>query len=458
MFLEGDLLGLLRKSPDFVKDNLSKRATKFGEEVQLAYDLDQKWRKLTAQLETNRSKHNNISRKLAGGSSEELMSSAKMLKDRIIELEQEYENIRRDRDQIIERLPNLVLEAVPIGRTEEDNKIVSVNGSFKVLESDLSEFKNQTRDLTGFKIEAVKSAPIHHYQLTIDYDLADYETAAKIGGARAYFMKGKMVLLEAAATLYMLNYFFKKGFQVIVPPYLVRRWVEEGATYFEAFQETLYKIEGEDSYLIPTSEHPLAAFNSDRLFAAKDLPFRYCGYSACFRREAGAHSKDTKGMFRVHQFDKVEQYSIATVEQSEQELQELIRNSEELLEIFNIPYRKVVVCSGEMDKKATIQYDLEGWFPGQARFRELGSYGNVGAWQSHRLHIRYQDRGRKKEAHTIYGTGAPLQRFLLAFLENNVSQDGSINIPEGLVDYLPFKAITPIQAQASEYEHVSRSD
>ena len=239
-----------------------------------------------------------------------------------------------------------------------------------------------------------------------------------------------------------MDFLVKKGFTPIEPPFMLRRRAEEGVTSFEDFEEMLYKIEGEDLYLIPTSEHPIAAMHMDEVLNPKDLPLKYAGISPCFRKEAGSHGRDTKGIFRVHQFNKVEQFVFCKPDESWDWFERLIENAEEIFRKLKIPYRVVNICTGDIGMVAAKKYDLEAWLPGQGKYREMVSCSNCTEWQSRRLNIRYfLPTGEKKYVHTLNSTAVATGRTIIAIMENFQKKDGSIRIPKVLHKYTGFKRI-----------------
>ena len=270
---------------------------------------------------------------------------------------------------------------------------------------------------------------------------------AELSGMRFYYKTNELVLLDLALSLHATKKLAERGFKLITPPYLVKRAVEEGATSLDAFQESIYKIEGEDLYLIPTAEHPIAAYNSNKVLSEQSLPLRYVGFSPAFRKEVGAHGKDTKGIYRNHHFNKVEQYVICKPEQAEAEFNLLVKNQVELLRDIGIPLRVTILPAWDMDKKAMMQADVEGWWPAQNKYNELGSHGYMGSWQAARLNIKYAVKGKAQNqlTHTIYGTGIAIERTLACMLENSIGEDGVIKVPKVLTDYTGITEIKPVQ-------------
>jgi seryl-tRNA synthetase len=293
-----------------------------------------------------------------------------------------------------------------------------------------------------------KTIDVGHAELLEKMGLVDTERAAKVAGARFYYLKGDYVLLAKSLERFALDFLATKGYEPIQPPYLMKKEHYRGVTSLGDFEEMLYaaerpkgaKSDGEDDdeelFLIATSEHPMAAMHAGELLPAKGLPIRYAGVSPCFRREAGTHGKDTKGIFRVHQFDKVEQFIFCKEEDSWKYFDEVVRNEEEIFQKLGIPYRVVEMCTGDIGIVAAKKVDLEGWFPSQRKYREVTSASNCTDWQSLRLDIKYDDKGERHYAHTINATAISIERALTAVAENYFNPDGSITVPEALVPYM----------------------
>jgi seryl-tRNA synthetase len=272
----------------------------------------------------------------------------------------------------------------------------------------------------------------------LNLDLIDLERAAKVAGSRFYYLKNELVTLNYALIKYGLDFALKKNFTLLQPPYALRRKAINGAVALSDFEDMLYKIEDEDLYLIATSEHAMIAMHMDEILDGKSLPLRYCAISPNFRKEAGAHGRDTKGIFRTHQFEKVEQLIFCKPEDSWSEHERTIANAEEFYQSLKIPYRVVNVCSGDLGTVAAKKYDIEAWLPGQNKYREVVSCSNCTAYQAVRSRIRYRDRSDKPTVyvHTLNSTLVATERTLIAILENYQQEDGSIVIPETLSPYM----------------------
>jgi seryl-tRNA synthetase len=279
----------------------------------------------------------------------------------------------------------------------------------------------------------------NHGQLASERGWADFERAAKTSGAGFYFLKGSLVLLDLALQRFALDLLGTKGYTPVIPPYMINRSSYEGVTDLGDFEKVMYKIDGDDAYLIATSEHPIAAMYQDEIFEEKDLPLKLAGISPCFRREIGAHGLDTKGLFRVHQFTKVEQFVFCTPEDSWPILEELLANAEEIFSKLGIPYRVVNICTGDIGTVAAKKYDIEAWMPRENAYKEVVSCSNCTSYQAVRLNIRVRDKTdfeSKRHLHTLNSTAIATSRVMRAILENFQGQDGSVTIPEILRPYM----------------------
>ncbi|MEA3229531.1 MAG: serine--tRNA ligase [archaeon] len=442
---------LFRENPDEIKEMLEKRnLSDLLAKVDDVLELDKVWKRSLNDANNLRAERNIYGRevgrlKKAGEDAREIIEKGTDVKNRINEMEIRLQEIDSTRFDMLKIFPNMIHPSVPVGMGEDDNVPIKWVGIPNVWSGDYNLFKKYNDGAT-VEPNIIREKPPHHADIVVDYDLVELNAAVENAGSRFVYEKDSLVDLDLALILFAYNKLRKKGFNSLIPPYLVRRHVEEGGTDLDVFSDVLYKIEGEDLYLIPTSEHPIAAMISKLNIREKELPIRYVAFSPCFRREAGSHGKDTKGIFRVHQFHKIEEYSIAHPTASYDEFEFLRATSEEIAQDLGFPYRVVELCTEDMDKKAAKQYDIEGWFPGQGLYRELTSTGNVTDWQARRLGIKYQARstGNLEYAHTVYSTGIAVQRTMTCILENNMQEDGSIKIPKVLKHFVPFDEIAPI--------------
>lgn len=436
------ILRILRENPELLREHVKKRFMDFGI-VDKALELDLKWRKKLTEVQELRHKHNVISRevaKLTGTEREIKLEEARKLLEELGKAEEELKVVEEERERALLSLPNIVHESVPIGPDDSYNVPVRFWGKPKVWAGHIEQFRNQTEKY-GFKVdyEVIEWRPIGHADfLESVLKLGNTIKAGEVAGSRFYYLFDDIVFLDMALLMYAVDFLTKKGFRLILPPYMLRYKIISGVIDFVTFQDAIYKIEGEDLYLIATAEHSLAALHAYEDIPEEELPLKYAGVSPCFRKEAGAGSKDLKGIFRVHQFHKVEQYVYAKPEESWELMEELIANAEELFRNLELPYRVVNIASGDLGAPAAKKYDLEVWMPAQGLYREMVSCSNTTDWQSYRLRIRLVRRkGMVKEyVHTLNSTAIASTRTITAILENFQNPDGTVTIPRALRKYL----------------------
>ncbi|MEM4497016.1 MAG: serine--tRNA ligase [Archaeoglobaceae archaeon] len=438
------ILKALRENPDILR-NSQMRRNESVEIVEKAVQLDKLWREKLKEVNNLRKERNEISKKVKDLNGEEKQIAIKKAKELALILDQkekELKDIENELERVLLSIPNLLHESVPTGKSDEDNVAVKYWGKAKVYCDDVDYFLKLTNGMADYKVIDVK--PISHADAVELFGWADLRRAAKVSGARFYYLLDDLVWLDFALLMYALDFMSKNGFKVVAPPYMINRAAYSGVTAFSDFEEVLYKIEGEDLYLIATSEHPIAAMYMNEVLEEKELPLLYAGVSPCFRKEAGAHGKDTKGIFRVHQFNKVEQFVFCLPEDSWKWHEKLIENVEKIWQGLEIPYRIVNVCSGDIGVVAAKKYDLEAWMPAQAKYREMVSCSNCTDWQSYRLNIRFaEERGKptKGFVHTLNSTAIATTRAITAIIENFQLEDGRVEIPKVLRKYLePFDA------------------
>ncbi len=417
---------LFRENPDIIRESEKKRF-KDTKNVDKVIEYDIKWREAVAELQELKHKQNEVSKEIIelkkkGGSGEKKISLMKNITNEIAMLEDRTKELLQKRDEYRYKVGNILHESVPVAETEEGNVVVRKWGEPKEFDF----------------------APKSHADLIESLKIADVEKASKITGARFYFLKGKGVLLNLALIRFAFDMIIKEGFTPMWTPFLLRKSYMKEAAELGDFDEQLYSIKDENWYLIATTEQPLASYHSNEVLDEKELPIKYVGYSTNFRREAGSHGKDTKGIFRVHQFDKVEQYVICKPEDSWNWHEKMVKISEKIYQALEIPYQIVNIASGEMNDNGAKKYDLEGWFPSQKRYRELGSATNTTDYQARKLNIKFGKVGGNKElVHTLNNTGVATERAICAILENHQQEDGSVKIPKALWDYTGFKELTP---------------
>ena len=333
-------------------------------------------------------------------------------------MEPDLQRVQEEIDALLARLPNLPHESAPDGASDEDN----------VLERTMGE-------PGAFDFE-----PRDHVELGERLGLLDLERAARTSGSRFVYLLGSAVWLQWALVRYALDAVTRRGFVPVIPPVLVREEAMYGTGFLPTDEAQIYVTREDDLYLVGTSEVPLASFHQDEILDAGALPVRYAGYSTCFRREAGTYGKDTRGMFRVHQFDKVEMFSFVEPGASWDEHEMLVSIQEEIVGSLGIPYRVMNVCTGELGASAAKKLDIEGWFPGQGRYRELTSCSNCTDYQARRLGVRVRGEGGNQPVHTLNGTAVAVGRTIIAVLENHQREDGSVELPDVLHPYLPESA------------------
>ncbi|MCW1309227.1 MAG: serine--tRNA ligase [Candidatus Nanoarchaeia archaeon] len=413
---------LIREKPEIVKDDLIKRGMK--DRVQLVDELleiDKKWREGVKKVGELRHKRNIISRQVA-----ELKKKGKDVSKEIKEIEEipmqikkiemEIEKYKNRINEILYKLPNILHESVPIGKDENDNVEIRRWGTIPKF---------------NFK-------PKNHLEIALGLGIIDQERAAKVAGKGFYYFKNELVLLDYAIIRFAIDFLMKRGYILIEPPFMIRRKPYEGVVDLADFENVMYKIEKEDLYLIATAEHPLAAMFMNETINAKELPIKLVGVSPCFRKEVGAHGKYTKGLFRMHQFNKVEQFIFCHPNDSWKLHEELQKNSEDLYKALKLPYRVVNVCSGDIGTIAAKKYDIEVWMV-DGKYREVGSNSNCTDYQARRLNIKYREKEGLPPAgyvHTLNNTALATSRTMMAILEIYQQEDGSVKIPDVLVPYM----------------------
>jgi len=388
--------------------------------------MDEERRGLITRIQLLRHRRNELAEEIGrakkmGKDASEMMRSVAEVSQEIERLEARLEQVESELHSTLFRLPNLPDDSVPDGETEDDNVVVRTWG--QTVKEDWM------RD---------------HVDILVGLGMLDVEAAGKVAGARFYYIFDEIVELNYALINYALDFLSARGFRLVQPPYMLRREIMDGVIALEDFESMIYKVEGEDLYLIGTAEHPIAGLHAGEILDGRVLPLRYAGVSPCFRKEAGAHGKDTKGIFRVHQFEKVEQFVFCKPEQSWSEHELLIRNAEELYRGLGLPYRVVNICIGELGPIAAKKYDLEVWMPAQERYREVVSCSNCTDYQARRLNIRYREAPHVEETrhvHTLNSTAIATERTIVAIIENYQRRDGSVEIPEALHPYMRGKTV-----------------
>ena len=413
-------LRFIRENIELVKEKTRLRGLK-NSRLDEFEDIDRTRRDLLSEVEGLRNQRKTASteignRKKAGEDAEELMAEMRGVGERIKELEEKLISIEALMNDIVMGIPNLCHDDLPEGNSDADNV----------------EFK-KWGTVPQFTFE-----PKPHWEVGETLGILDFERAAKLSGARFAVLKGLASKLERALTNFMLDLHTQKhGYEEVLPPFLVNTESMTATGQLPKFSEDLFRAEGWDLWLIPTAEVPVTNLHRNETLAEKELPVKYCAYTPCFRSEAGSYGKDTRGLIRQHQFDKVELVKFTRPEESDAELEALLADAEEVLQLLELPYRVVTLCTGDVGFSARKTYDIEVWMPAQNTYREISSCSNFGDFQARRGGIRYRPRDQKKSAlvHTLNGSGLAVGRTLAAILENCQQEDGSIKIPKVLAPY-----------------------
>lgn len=409
-------LKLIRSEPERVKAALARRGA--GEEIDRLLELDERRRQLLPEIEGARADRKRESEKIgalkkAGEDAAAQMEAVRQLKARLEEMEGELEKVESDLNEVAASLPNLPDPSSPDGFTDEDAELIREVG-------ELPQFAFEVKD---------------HVQLA--GESIDLESAARVSGARFAYLKGDLVMLEFALVRWALERLRENGHEPVVPPILVREEALFGTGFLPGDRDQIYELEKDELFLAGTSEVPLAGLHANQILEAGQLPIRYAGFSSCFRREAGAAGRDTHGIFRVHQFDKVEMFSFVEPKDASDEHDRILAIEEEILTDLGLPYRVVNVAAGDLGGSAAKKYDCEAWIPSQNRYRELTSCSNTTDFQARRIGCRYRpEPGASPEfANTLNGTAVAVGRTIIALLENHQQADGSVAIPAVLHPY-----------------------
>lgn len=413
---------LIREQPELVKNDLKKR--NLQDKITLVDTLiaqEKEARTILQRVQELRKQRNAVSIEIAQlkkqGKEKEVtqkLTVAEKIPEQIKELEAHHTAIQEKINTILYKLPNILHQTVPEGDSEEENAVVETANP-------KPHFSFPLKD---------------HITLMESLGIVDLERAAKIAGARFYVLKGPLALLDIALQQYALDCMLKRGFVPALPPFMMNRSAYQGVVDLSDFENVMYKVENEDLYLIATSEHPLTTLYSNEILEENSLPIKLVGVSPCFRKEAGAHGKDTKGIFRVHQFNKVEQVVLCKQEDSWKIHEELLANAKEVFKNLGLHFRVMNICTADIGSIAAKKYDIEVWMPAQQTYREVVSCSNCTDYQARRLQIRYRTKEGNKLVHTLNSTVLATTRALVAILENYQQSDGSVTIPKVLVPYM----------------------
>ncbi len=420
-------LKLIRSDPERVKSALARRGA--AEQVDRLLALDARRRELLPEVENAQAERKALSKQIgeakqAGEDAAELMATVQGLKERIESGKEELERVEAELGQVAVSLPNLPDPDAPDGMTEEDAVVLREVG-------DRPEFDFEPRD---------------HLEIGTALGLIDMESAARVSGSRFAYLKGDLVLLELALVRFAIELARAEGHEPAIPPVLVREEALEGTGFLPGDRDQIYEIPKDELFLTGTSEVALASLHADQILDAAELPLRYSGFSTCFRREAGAAGRDTRGIFRVHQFDKVEMFSFVAPSESAAEHERLLAIEERILAELEIPYRVVNVAAGDLGAPAAKKYDCEAWIPSQERYRELTSCSNTTDYQARRLKCRYRsaDSEAPQAVHTLNGTAVAVGRTMIALIENRQERDGGFTLPKTLHRFGSPERIGPV--------------
>ena len=421
---------LVRRETERVKELLSRRDEAYVAKIDELLAVDSERRALITEVEELKSKRNSYSKEIGKlfkeGKREEglkLKEEVERISERIISLEKELAEVEKKFERLILSIPNLPHPSVPIGEDEEDNVVVRYWG-----------------EKPEFSFE-----PLPHWDIAKELDILDFERATKLAGSRFVIYKKWGAKLERALINFMLDLHTKEhGYEEVIPPFLVNTKTMTGTGQLPKFEEDLYRIKDEDLWLIPTAEVPLTNIHAGEILPEKELPKYYTAYTPCFRKEAGSHGKDVRGIMRLHQFNKVELVKIVHPDTSYEELEKLVKEAEKVLQLLGLHYRVVELCTGDLGFSAAKTYDIEVWIPSQKRYREISSCSNCEDFQARRAKIRFRDKdGKVRLVHTLNGSGLAVGRTVIAVLEQYQQEDGSVIIPEALRDYLKVDRIVP---------------
>jgi seryl-tRNA synthetase len=413
---------ILRNDPERLIRSLGRRGLEI--DITPIIELEEAARKTRQRAEEVRAAQKEAGREIArlqGPDKEAAIARVSALADEFKALESEAEKLAAQFEEVWATIPNLVDDTAAEGRTDADNAEVKRVG-----------------EPTEFDFD-----PVDFTTLGTSLDLIDMDRGAKVSGSRFGYLKGQAVLLEFGLVRFVFDRLVAKGHVPMVPPVLVREEALYGTGFLPGDREQVYSISDDDLYLVGTSEVSLAAYHSDEIFNADELPKRYAGFSTCFRREAGTYGKDTQGLFRVHQFDKVEMFVFCRPEDSQAEHGRLLSLEEEIVQALELPYRVVNVAAGDLGSSAAKKYDIEAWFPSQQTYREITSCSNTTDYQARRLKARMRTESGNQIVHTLNGTAVAIGRVILAILENHQQADGSVRMPKALIPCLGFDQIGP---------------
>jgi len=413
----------IRENPKKVKETCKNKQVKV--DIDLLLKIDKEKRGIQTELEKIFAQKNKASKEISKAKDKKaknkIILGMKKIDKKGDKLKEGLKKLDKEFEDLMYQVPNIPLDDVPVGKDEKDNVVVREIG--KKIKFD-------------FK-------PKDYLEIAEKYDLIDVKRAAKVSGTRFGYLKNEAVLLEFALINFTFENLIKKSFIPVIPPVMIKSEKIRGMGYLEqAGIEEAYHLPKDDLFLAGTAEQPIGTMHADEIFEEKNLPKRYLGFSSCFRREAGSYGKDTKGILRVHQFDKMEMFSFCKPENSIKEHKFFLETEEKLMQLLKIPYRVLRICTGDLARPSSASYDVESWIPSQNRYRETHSTSNCTDFQARRLNIRYRDKNNKLNfVYTLNGTAFAIGRTLIAIIENYQQKDGSIEVPEALQKYVGFKVI-----------------
>ena len=410
---------ILKDNIEVLKSNISRRNLKI--DLNQLISLNEERKSLRFDAEQKRSQQKELGKQIAiadESQKDELLSKATELSNEVKSL---FEQVDKKDEEFLNlwvKIPNLISDTSPDGKSDKDNLEIKKVGNVKDMPS-----------------------PKDHLEIASKLNLIDVEKASEVSGSRFAYLFGDLVKIEFNLVSWALNKLSEKGFIPTVPPVLVRENALYGTGFFPDDAEEVYEVPNDDLYLVGTSEVPLAALHSNEIINMEELPLRYAGFSTCFRREAGTYGKDTTGIFRVHQFDKVEMFSFCDPQKSEEEHEFILSVEEELLQSLEIPYRVVDVCAGDLGASAAKKFDIEAWIPSQKTYREVTSCSNTTSFQARRLNIRAKSDGDTSVLHTLNGTAIAVGRILIALIENNQTEDGKVEFSDKVAEIIGVKSL-----------------
>lgn len=418
---------IIRDNPEQVKEAMKKRNSNMDEKIDEIIRIDVLRREIIGKSESMKAEQNLVSKKIPeikknGGDITEILSKMKELSDEVTRLNLELSDYEKKQKDLLLSIPNIPNESVPIGKGEDDNLEIRRWGEARNFD---------------FEVKP-------HWDIGRELDILDPERAAKVTGKRFHFYKGLGARLERAIINFYLNTHIDNGYTEILPPFLANRASMTATGQLPKFEDDAFKIMDSEYFLIPTAEVPVTNLYRDEILSGDNLPYKYCAYSACFRAEAGSAGRDTRGLIRQHQFNKVELVKFVKPEDSYEELEKLTNDAERVLQLLKLPYRVVALSTGELGFSSAKTYDIEVWMPSYGRYLEISSCSNFEDYQARRGFIRYKDnvKDKAKFVHTLNGSGVAIGRTVAAILENYQNEDGSITVPEVLVDLMGTDRIT----------------